>query len=119
MTQSRAPSLLNAEQSVFQFDHTEVGFVVATAWAFPPAIVEAIRHHHAPGKATVDRGLCATVSLANSLCLHAELGPDPPPPDLDLTTRPSAEILAVGPDELNDVLQELPHLVAHAWSVRL
>ena len=43
-----------------------------------------IRYHHTPDEAVVDRGLCATVSLANSVCLHAGLGPDRPPPDLDL-----------------------------------
>ena len=31
-----AASLLSAEQRVFGFDHTDIGFVAVTAWAFPP-----------------------------------------------------------------------------------
>ena len=117
--QGHAPSLLSAEQSVFQFDHTDVGFVVAHAWAFPRVIAETIRHHHTPDEAVADPGLCATVSLANSLCLQAELGPDLPPPDQDLATLPSAEILALDHAELDTLSDELPHCVAQARSVSL
>ncbi len=119
VTQGRAPSLLNAERSVFQFDHTEVGFVVATAWAFPRAIAETILHHHAPAEAVDNRGLCATVSLANSLCLRAQLGPDLPPPDPDLAMLPSVEILVLNRAELDVLSEELPHLMAQARSVSL
>ena len=117
MAQDRAPSLLSAERSVFQFDHTEVGFVVVTEWAFPRAIAETIRRHHDPAEAVADRELCATVSLANSLCLHAQLGPDRSPPDLDLATLPSAEILALDRAKLDTLIDELPDLVDQAQAV--
>ena len=114
-----APSLLRAEQQVLPFDHTELGFEAADAWEFPAAIAETIRHHHAPAEAVADPGLCATVSLANSLCLHAQLGPDLPPPDQDLATLPSAEILALDGAELDTLLHKVPRLIGQVWSVRL
>ena len=76
-------SWLRAEQRVCGFDHTHLGFVVVRAWEFPTAIAETIRLHHDPASASADQGLCATVSLANSLCAKAALGPDQQP-DLDL-----------------------------------
>ena len=114
VAQGHTPSLRSAERCVFQFDHTEVGFVVVTAWAFPRAIAETIRRHHDPAEAEADRGLCATVSLANSLCLHAQGGPERSPPDLDLATLPSAEILALDRAALDDLAHELPHLLDRA-----
>ena len=83
-----AASFLSAEQRVFRFDHTDVGFVVVTAWAFPAEVAEAIRFHHDPTMAEANPSLCATVSLANSMCAKAELGPDKQP-DLDLTALPA------------------------------
>ena len=71
LRQGHAPSLRSAEQSVFEFDHTDVGFILVTEWAFPTAIAETIHLHHTPAEAVANPGLCATVSLANSLCLHA------------------------------------------------
>jgi len=38
----------DAERAVLGFDHTEVGGLIASHWNFAPAIVAAIREHHAP-----------------------------------------------------------------------
>lgn len=107
-----AASLLSAEQRVFRFDHTDIGFVAVTAWGFPPAIAEAIRFHHDPTMAEADRPLCATVSLANSMCAKAELGPDKQP-DLDLATLPSTEILGLA-TRIDELWEQVPQVVQQA-----
>ena len=107
-----AASFLSAEQRVFRFDHTDVGFVVVTAWDFPPAIAEAIRFHHDPAMAKVHPPLCATISLANNMCAKAELGPDAQP-DLDLTTLPSAEILQLE-TQVDGLMEQVPGIVEKA-----
>ena len=107
-----AASLLSAEQRVFRFDHTDIGFVVVTSWGFPPAIAEAIRFHHDPTMAEADRPLCATVSLANSLCAKAELGPHAEP-DLDLASLPSARILGLDA-RVDELWEQVPDVVENA-----
>ena len=41
-----------AERTVLGIDHAEVGGLIARQWNFAPAIVDAIRQHHAPPAAT-------------------------------------------------------------------
>ena len=104
-----AASLLSAEQRVFRFDHTDIGFVAVSGWGFPPAIAEAIRFHHDPTMAEADRPLCATVSLANSMCAKAELGADRQP-DIDLAALPSTEILGLA-TRVDELWEQVPRLV--------
>ena len=86
-----------------------------TRGCFPPAIAETIRFHHDPAQASTDRGLCATVSLANSLCVKAALGPDQQP-DLDLETLLSATMLELDPDQLEELMQQHARIVRLVWS---
>ena len=109
-----AASLLSAEQRVFRFDHTDIGFVAVTAWGFPPAIAEAIRFHHDPTMAEADRPLCATVSFANSMCAKAELGSHKEA-DLDLASLPSAEILGFD-GRVDELWEQLPGVVDQAMN---
>jgi putative nucleotidyltransferase with HDIG domain len=39
---------LEAERRVLDVDHLAVGVLIATHWHFPPTVVAAIEHHHAP-----------------------------------------------------------------------
>ena len=41
-------STTKIEQEIFTFDHTELGAFVASKWAFPDQISDAIRYHHIP-----------------------------------------------------------------------
>ena len=107
-----AASWLAAEHRVFRFDHTDVGFVVATEWGFPPALAEVARCHHDPTVADTDPTLCATVSLANSMCAKAALGPDQQP-TLDLTALPSAEMLDLDA-RVEAVMEQVPNVVEQA-----
>ena len=105
-----AASLLSAEQRVFRFDHTDIGFIVVRAWGFPPAMAETIRFHHDPTMARRDPLLCATVSLANSMCAKAELGPHQEP-DLDLTVLPSTRMLELDACEVDRLWAQVSDVV--------
>ena len=107
-----AASLLSAEQRVFRFDHTDIGFVVVTAWGFPPGIAKAIRVHHDPATAANDPYLYATVSLANSMCVKAGLGPDKQP-DLDLATLVILDLEA----RVEALMAQVPDVVEQASSL--
>ncbi len=67
--------LFQAEQSVFGFDHAEVGARIGEQWNIGQDIVDAIRYHHAPenyeGSAIE---LVYAVSLANRFMILAETG---------------------------------------------
>lgn len=58
-----------AERAVLGFDHTEVGGLIARHWNFTPAIVDAIREHHAP-QATAELTLTGIAHVADAI-VHA------------------------------------------------
>ena len=107
-----AASFLSAEQRTFKFDHTDVGYVVVSAWGFPSQIGEAIRFHHDPTMAENAVGLCATVSLANSMCVKLAIGPDEQA-DLDLEALPSTALLGLE-GRADGLFEQLPQLIAQA-----
>jgi HD-like signal output (HDOD) protein len=54
--------------------HEDVGAWLAEEWQLGDHIAEAIRHHHAPGKAAVHPELAATLHIADVLCAQLDLG---------------------------------------------
>lgn len=84
---------LDAERQMFDIDHLEVGVLIATHWNFPPAVVAAIEHHHAPGPGTV-RTMVDVVHVADAFA-HA-LDPSTSPDEM----VPCVELAAWGRLEL-------------------
>lgn len=60
-------SRLDAERAVFGLDHAEVGARLAQHWSFPELLIDTIRCHHTPEKATVDPVLCFVVHLGSQV----------------------------------------------------
>lgn len=58
---------LEAERIVYGLDHAEVGARLAQHWSFPELLIDTIRHHHRPEKATVDPMLCFLVHLGSQV----------------------------------------------------
>jgi len=58
-----------AERAVLGIDHAEVGGLIARQWNFAPAIVDAIREHHAP-PATAELTLTGIAHVADAIA-HA------------------------------------------------
>ncbi|RMF60849.1 MAG: HDOD domain-containing protein [Calditrichaeota bacterium] len=62
------------EKEVFGFTHTDVGGELIRAWNLPESLVEAVRFHHEPEKATHYGELTAIVHLANIIVQACEIG---------------------------------------------
>lgn len=60
-------SLLDAERRVLGLNHAEIGARLATRWKLPERLIDTIRYHHTPDKATEDPVLAGTVHLAETL----------------------------------------------------
>ncbi len=57
-------SLINAEREIFDIDHCEVGYRLATIWHLPEQIISAIASHHDKGSAGNDDVLGNITKLA-------------------------------------------------------
>jgi putative nucleotidyltransferase with HDIG domain len=59
--------LWQVEEKLIGIDHAGVGGLIAERWNFPVVLVDAIRFHHVPSFARINRALPAIVNVANSL----------------------------------------------------
>ena len=67
-------SLLRAEREVLEFDHAEIGKLVAEKWNLPGSLVEPIGFHHAPLLAENYKDLTYIIHLANAVVIVAGYG---------------------------------------------
>jgi len=76
---------LDAERRVLDIDHLAVGVLIATHWHFPPAVVAAIEHHHAPAPGTAPT-IVDIVHVADAFAhgLDPSASPDESVPSVDL-----------------------------------
>src|ERR1700730_11421274 len=56
------------------FDHGAVGLALAQNWGLPRSLQECIEFHHEPGRAQAHRPEVATIHIANSVAVLAEIG---------------------------------------------
>ncbi|MBN8519856.1 MAG: HDOD domain-containing protein [Candidatus Accumulibacter sp.] len=68
-----AMSSLEAERTLFEFTHPEVGEMVAERWDLPAKYIAAIAHHHDPAAAGDERVFCSLIGLADQAA-HTALG---------------------------------------------
>jgi HD-like signal output (HDOD) protein len=62
------------ERKVMGFDHGDVGAALAQNWGLPGSLLECIRFHHEPERAQAHPLEVATVHIANSVAVLAEIG---------------------------------------------
>jgi len=68
-------SLLNSENEIFKFNHTDIGYAVAENWDFPEELVMSIGNHQSPTKVEDQfKNLTYVIYIANCLCQKAEIG---------------------------------------------
>jgi putative nucleotidyltransferase with HDIG domain len=60
-------SVMEVEHRVFGIEHTQVGYMLATRWAFPCSLAETIRDHHHPERADGHTEVKQIVYLADLL----------------------------------------------------
>jgi putative nucleotidyltransferase with HDIG domain len=104
-------SFVDAEREAFGLDHGEVGGLVVGKWGLAEELVEAVRHHHEPESATLDPRLCATVGLANAICVKLEIGPEKRP-DLEMAAVPAQRILRLDAAAFPGLLERAQRQVA-------
>lgn len=63
-----------AEHHVLGIDHAEVGAVLLERWQLPANIVDTVRWHHEPERATVDRQQTDLVHVADLLAMGSGIG---------------------------------------------
>jgi HD-like signal output (HDOD) protein len=111
-------SLLRKEARLFGGNHAVVGAMLATEWRLPAVLAVAIRFHHDPAAAELDkhgeqaRDLAATVFVANQLAkLTGWSGNDKeidlPPPNMLSTLKLPETYEAVSKEVLPEVLTRL------------
>lgn len=66
--------LVRREASVYGLSHTEVGYLLAKRWGFPPALTEAIKRHHEPEQAGDALDTVNVTALAATMTDLRELG---------------------------------------------
>jgi putative nucleotidyltransferase with HDIG domain len=91
---------LEAERAVLMTDHAELGAIAAEAWQLPDAIVEAIRHHHAPLQSSSP--LATIVALSDELAHTTEH--DDPYEMPNSATIAAIEALDIPPEEYGDMV---------------
>jgi putative nucleotidyltransferase with HDIG domain len=57
--------MLEWEDKIYGFDHTEVGAYVANKWRLPDAVCSVIMHHHSPAKSTQSVVMANVVNAAD------------------------------------------------------
>ena len=64
------------EREAMGFDHQAVGLALAQSWGLPRTLQECIEFHHEPHRAQAHASEVATVHIANSIAVLAEIGSD-------------------------------------------
>jgi putative nucleotidyltransferase with HDIG domain len=98
-------AFVDVEREAFGFDHAEVGALVVAKWSFSPQLQEAVRWHHDPRQATESPTFAALVSLANSIAVKLEIGPEKRK-DLDLASLDAAAMLGLDGERLDQLFAE-------------
>lgn len=97
-------ALYACEREVLGFDHGAVGVALAQSWGLPQSLQECIQFHHEPTRAQAYLAEVATVHIANSVAVLAEIGSDDP---MDAPPLAAEALLAAQCDA-----RTLPELVA-------
>lgn len=74
LRQKTPMSSLQAEQTLFEFTHPEVGEMVAERWDLPLPYIAAVAHHHQPDDAGEHQAFAALIGLANEAANAAFAG---------------------------------------------
>lgn len=101
-------SFLEAEQQVYNYDHTQVGALVIKKWNFPEMLMKAVAEHHhfrfGQDEDPYQIKLTCVVGLANLFCHKCGIGVREPDESLELHNSIPALHLKLNEDQLCDML---------------
>ncbi len=66
--------LIDAENEVFGYNHTEVGYWITDKWQLPEYLSHVVLNHHTPEKSLDYHTICTIVQLADIMVRGLELG---------------------------------------------
>jgi len=99
------------EQSVFGFNHCELGEHLSQKWNLPEYVACVVRWHHCPEKAPEEfRAFCRHVFIADSLCCHGKVG-FPLTCVLQEVSDQLLEAARLSRDTVTEVMAKLPILL--------
>ena len=108
--EERDELILTTEREILGVDHAEVGSWLAEQWRLPPAVVSAVRGHHAPTASRKDRDAAWVTHLGDILARALQIGwaGDRSIPRIDPVLAQETGLSAAGLDRLvARVLDEL------------
>lgn len=100
---------VQAERTLLEFTHPEVGETVAERWSLPPRYVAAIAHHHDPDAAGEEARFCALIGLADQAAhaLSAAVAAGELAPAREREKAARLADLGLGPEDWDDCLRRL------------
>ena len=107
---SDAHDSLEAERSVFGFDHAEVSACLLRDLGLDERVAVAAGAHHDPDRARSLAGavpLASLLQVADRMCVREGIGRRKREPDLDLADCEGARVLGLGTSDLEDLLDPL------------
>ncbi|MEM9800620.1 MAG: HDOD domain-containing protein [Planctomycetota bacterium] len=106
--------LIDAEKEVLGMHHAEIGARLTTRWSLPDVLVDVIRHHHHPERASSDPTLAATVHLAEVLAQDLYADASESDPLLYEVSEAACELLGVVRADLDELQSQLGEEMARA-----
>lgn len=95
--------LYACERKVLGFDHCAVGLVLAQKWGLPASLQDCIFYHHEPDLARTHQIEVATVHIANSIAVLAEIG-SVDPNDAPAISAAAWRTVKLDPESLKDIV---------------
>lgn len=105
---------MNAERQVLGFSHAEAGAVLMEKWNFPAALIEAVRFHHNPEAASIDKNLCYLTQVADAITMMMGLGLGSDGLCYTISNEVLAKLGIVYPEDVHRVVADLAMKIADA-----
>lgn len=104
-------SFIEVEEELLGYNHAEVGAKIGEKWLLPEELIEAIRYHHTPEKATINKKMTAMIHIADGLVMMMgfNIGID----GLSYNFSEEAmELLKLNELELEEIMSEVADIVS-------
>lgn len=106
-----------AERTIIGADHQQFGEALALRWKFPPALRNAISHHHNPDKLKPEfRPLIRLIQIADTICAQNELGFYLTANTQEVTIEQLAEV-GISEDRIAEILECLPERIQETEAI--
>lgn len=106
--------IIKVEKDLLGIDHTEVGHILATRWALPESIADAVLNHHIPHRTSVDSDLVSIVNLADIFMSRFHSGLELERMDTRYLASNMAS-LELSADRLPELIDQIPKTVFEAF----